>query len=940
MSLQSRIAPLLARVENPYRYIGGETGQTAKETAEVRMALCFPDLYELGMSNNAIRTLYAIVNRDPRWAAERVFAPWTDLGQKLREHDIPLFSLETHRAVDEFDVLGITVQTELNYTNIPYVLDLSRIPVWAAERGESDPLVVGGGPCMSNPEPIAPFFDAFVIGDGEILVRTILELVGRRKAEGKSRAWLLEQLSAIPGIYVPAKIEMEMGPQGDLIPKGIDGNGPYNRAKGVRRVWIERIDPDDLPRLTPSPNGEVVHERFAVELLRGCTQGCRFCQAGYWYRPVRELSPDDVIKVAKEGLRATGSDELGLLSLSTADYSQIAPLTDRLVDDPDFRNVNLSLPSLRANMFGQTLARKVARARGSRSATFAPETGSARLRKVINKTITDQDMLDAAEGVFKNGWHTIKLYTMIGLPTETIEDMEAFCDLIERLGRVGARHTRRAEIHPNVGILVPKPFTPMQWEPFVGEAETRERIQFVRSKFYRNKHVRITWSQWEISYMESLFARGDRQLAPMILEASRGGMVFESNEHSFQGLAAWKAVFERHGYDSDHRVFRRRELDEVFPWDFIHAGATKGFLKDEWKKMRMPETADVPDCRWGACNHCGIPGNYADIQLAPPEAGQVTLPPPGTYAGKAKAGPAAGLRPEDEGYNHLDPVSLARLETANKAPDQDVPEIDNESNLGDLTARPEEAPSAPSRRANGEIHPEDERSVQDTPEAPKKKRDKRHPEGWSDAERAQRGLPWLIRFRKEGLARFLGHHGTINLLEKALRRAGVKLFYSRGFNPRPRLKNAGALPVGLGSESEPLFVELELAPQNPSELARLLSSYLPLGLDVISIEPQEGFDLPVPPTMTYRLRPDGDEALLSMAAERFRQGTLPDTLDGRGRPVKTSDEVTEIVWNGSELLLSARVNNAGNTVSPYALIAGATDIPLDSLREREVVKLA
>lgn len=417
--------------------------------------------------------------------------------------------------------------------------------------------------------------------------------------------------------------------------------------------------------------------------------------------------------------------------------------------------------------------------------------------------------------------------------------------------------------------------------------------------------------------MEALFARGDRQLAPMILEASRTGMIFESNEHSFAGLGAWKAIFERHGYDADHRVFRHRDLDEVFPWDFIHAGATKGFLKDEWKKMYRPETPEVPDCRWGACNHCGIPGNYTDIQLAPPEEGQVTLPPPGTYAGKAKAGPAAGLSPEDEGRNHLDPVSMARLKS-NAAPEPEATEID----------APEEVP------------PQDDQDAADSVEKPKKPRDKRHPEGWSDKERGQRGLPWLIRFRKTDLARFLGHHGTINLLEKALRRADVKLFYSRGFNPRPRLKNAGALPVGLGSESEPLFVELERDPDNVAELPRILSSYLPAGLDVVEFSRRETFDLPVPPTMTYRLRPEGDEALLAAAAERFRQGTLPDTLDGRGRPVKTSEEVTEIVWTGSELLLSARVNNAGNTVSAYALLAGATGIALEALREREVVKLA
>ena len=887
MSLQERIAPLLAQVENPFRYIGGEAGQTVKPDARARIALVFPDLYELGMSNNAVRVLYHVVNSTPGLAAERAFAPWTDFGDLLRREGIPLGSLETHRPLREFDVVGITLQTELNYTNVPYVLDLARIPVWAEERGEDDPLVVGGGPCMANPEPVAPFFDAFVVGDGEVLVRSILDLARRRREEGVPRSETLRRMAELPGVYVPSLLPMEEGGRGDLIPSGIDGNGPYARAKGVRRTWVERLSPEDVPTKVPVPNGDVVHERFAVELLRGCTQGCRFCQAGYWYRPVRELSPDDVVDIAKKGLSETGSDELGLLSLSTADYSQILPLADRLVEDPAFRNVNLSLPSLRANSFGQSLARKVARARGGRSATFAPETGSQRLRKVINKTITDQDMLEAAEGVFANGWHSIKLYTMIGLPTEDIQDMDAFCGLIEELAKVGSRHSRRAEIHPNIGILVPKPHTPMQWEPYVGREEAEERIRFVRERFRGRKHVRITWSRWETGYMEALFARGDRRLAPMILEAARSGMVFESNESSFRGLAAWKEIFARHGYDSDARVFRTRDLDEVFPWDFIHAGATKGFLKEEWKRMRRPESPEVPDCRWGACNHCGIPGNWSgDIKLAPAGADQEILPPPGTFAGLAKAGPAAGLPPGAEGRLPRDPGSVSRTGAG---------------------VEPSETAEA---------------------------------EGWDEKERSARGEPWLLRFSKTGLARFLSHHGTMRLLEKAMRRAGLRLFYSRGFNPRPRFKNAGALPVGLSTLSEPFLVELEVAPDDPSSIPGALSAFLPEGFDVRSFERSEDHGLPVPETMTYRLLPAGDEELLARAAERFRQEPLPDAVDGRGRPLRTSQEVTEIVWTRDGFDLSARTNAAGNTASAYALLAASTGISLEELRRREVVKLA
>lgn len=906
--LREAVGRLLPAVEKPWRYIGGEAGQTVKTDAVCRIALMFPDLYELGMSNNALRTLYHIVNSNPRWAAERVYAPWPDMGRAMLDAGVPLYTLETYTAVRDFDVLGITLQTELNYTNIPYVLDLAGIPTWAADRGEEHPVVVGGGPCMTNPEPVAPFFDAFVIGDGEILVRSIMELAERRRAGTINRAQMLTQLAGLPGMYVPSLLAFEMGPQGDLVPTGLDGNGPYARARGVKRTWVEVLDPKDAAIRVPAPNGEIVHERFAVELLRGCTQGCRFCQAGYWYRPVRELSPDAVIEIAREGLAATGADELGLLSLSTADYSQIAPLTDRLIADPDFRNVNLSLPSLRANMFGQTLARKVARARGGRSATFAPETGSERLRKVINKTITDDDMIAAAEGVFSNGWHTIKLYTMIGLPTETMEDMEAFCGLIERLGKVGVKHTRRAEIHPNVGIMVPKPFTPMQWQPFMGEEDSRERIQFVRERFRRNKNVRITWSTWEISYIESLFARGDRQLAPMILEACRRGFLFESNEHSFVGLAAWKEIFTEHGYDSDHRVFRERGLDEVFPWDFIHAGVTKGFLKDEQRKMFQPETPEVPDCRWGACNHCGVPGNYTDIKLAPPEEGQVTLPPPGTYAGVAKAGPAAGLPAESEGRNRLDPMAMARF--SGKAPREDSEEdVMTQTVIDDPPLEVE----------------------------PKKKRDKRHPEGWSDQERAERGEPWTLVFAKTGLARFLGHHGTMTLVEKALRRAGVKLFLSRGFNPRPRIRNAGALPVGLSSHGEILVVELESAPQREGVEARITAA-LPEGLSIVSFTPSEGFEIPVPKTIRYELI-DADGIDPDDVAERFRRGEFGDVDDGRGRILKVQEETISFEVRDGAMRLEARVNPSGNTVSPFVLWAGAAGLSLDEMRRRQVRKL-
>jgi hypothetical protein len=391
-----------------------------KPQAQARIALVFPDLYELGMSNNALRTLYHIVNSDERWAAERSYAPWPDLGRLMMDAEVPLYSLETFRPLCDFEVVGITLQTELNYTNVPYVLDLAHIPIWAAERGESDPIVVGGGPCMTNPEPVAPFFDAFVIGDGEILVRAIMELATRRAAGEIDRGEMLRQLAGLPGMYVPSLLEFEMGPQGDLLPVGLDGNGPYGRAKGVKRTWVEVLDPKDAAIRVPAP-----------QRRRSCTSASpwSFCadaprdadsvRPGYWYRPIRELSPDAVDRdLAKAGHRGHGSGRTGTsVAVHRRLYPDHAPWWTGWWKIPAFRHVNLSLPSLRANMFGQALARKVARARGSRSGDLrAGNRIGERLRKVINKTITDQDMYRRRRRrVRQRLAHSIKLYTMIGI---------------------------------------------------------------------------------------------------------------------------------------------------------------------------------------------------------------------------------------------------------------------------------------------------------------------------------------------------------------------------------------------------------------------------------------------------------------------------------------------------------------------------------------------
>ncbi len=615
-----RLEAILPLVQSPGRYIGGESNQIVKDPANIlaSMALVFPDVYEMGMSHNGTKVLYHILNREPDLAAERSFAPWTDMAEQMRRHGIPLYTLESYRPISAFSAVGISLQTELNYTNVPYVLELGGVPAFSKDRAELDPFVIGGGPCMANPEPVADFYDLFVIGDGEILATKLLRVIGEGRRAGLPRVEILKNLAELPGIYVPLFLETATNAYGEIVPAIDSARGAYLRTKGIKRHWVEVLNKDDYPWRNLVPHTNLIHERFSIEVMRGCTQGCRFCQAGYWYRPNRELHPDAVIDLAKAGLAATGEAELGLLSLSTADYGQVSAVTDYLAQDEFFDMVDLSLPSLRANSYGQDLALKTAFMGDNRSATFAPETGSERLRKIINKTISDQDMYEAAEAVFSNGFHKIKLYTMVGLPSENLEDMAAFCNLIENLDKIGQKYGKRNQVHPNIGILVPKPVTPMQWLGLMPEDKVMRHIRYVREYFRGRPSVKITWADYGQTHVEAFYSKGDRSLAKMIYAAYQRGQVFESFSELFS-YAGWQRIWTEFGYEQ-RRVYDDLPTEEhVFPWDFIHAGVSKGYLRVELKKMYDAEKQRVPDCKWGQpdCQRCGIPGNYTDTQLAP-----------------------------------------------------------------------------------------------------------------------------------------------------------------------------------------------------------------------------------------------------------------------------------------------------------------------------------
>jgi len=838
---------ILPFVKNPGRYIGGENNQIVKDPAKLlaSMALVFPDAYELGMSHNGTKVLYHVLNREPDLAAERAFAPMPDMAEKMREYGLPLYTLESYRPISAFEAVGISLQTELNYTNVPYVLELGGIKAWAKERAEQDPFVIGGGPCMANPEPVADFFDLFVIGDGEILAAEVLRRIGQGRKAAWTREQILRDLASLKGIYVPRFLEVTESPLGETVPVVDGSQGPYLRAKTIQRAWVEVLNKDDYPVKNLVPHVKLVHDRFSVEVMRGCTQGCRFCQAGYWYRPNRELNADAVVEIARAGLAATGETELGLLSLSTADYGPVEKVMDALIDQDDFEDISLSLPSLRANSFGQGLARKAAALNGGKSATFAPETGSERLRKMINKTISDKDMYEAAESVFGNGFHNVKLYTMVGLPTENLDDMRAFCDLIANLNRIGQKHNRRNTVHASIGILVPKPFTPMQWVPFMEEEKVKEHIRFVREAFKYVKSVRISWSEYGLAHVESFYSRGDRKISSMIYQAYKQGRVFESFGEHFN-YDGWKALWAEHGYPQG-RIFRERALDEVFPWDFIHAGANKGFLKNEYKKMLIEDSAPVPDCKWGDCQKCGIPGNGQDTRLSP-------------------------------------------------MPEKYV---------------------APSRT------PEEIRTL-------------------AEARKQKRGgaFPYHLIYRKAGMSRYIAHQNTLDIFERAFRRLRLSLNYSEGFNPRPIIKNTGALPLGLESRKELLVIEFrERVPGDRDEWCRKLSDMLPLGMEVVALNPVARARMPRMESVTFRLHAySGGSAALEAAAGRFADGSYARIAANRGKDIDLSAEIEAVWMESGELCLRAKAQPSGAVISPYLAYAALLGVEPNSLRSESIAK--
>src|SRR3990170_4762442 len=731
-------------VKKPSRYSGAEVRPPLRswEEAETRVLLAFPDVYEIGMSHLGILLLYELVNARRKTLCERVFAPWRDMEEHLRATGSPLVSLESARPARDFDVLGFSLSYELTYTNALAMLDLAGIPLLRTNRRESDPVILGGGVCTLNPAPVAEFFDALLVGDGEEAILEIVDRVEDRKRRSGNRDALLRDLSEIEGVYVP----------------------------GVSAKVSRRVLPDlAMSPLIPSPilpAMRVVHDRLSIEISRGCTRGCRFCQAGYAYRPVRERDPLLLLRYLQEVAPKTGYDEVGLLSLSAADYGCIDRLITDAMETLSPERISVSLPSLRPDALRENTVRQIRKVRKT-GFTLAPEAGTERLRRAINKEMDDGDLLRSAEWIFANGWQTLKLYFMVGLPGETADDVRAIGELVKRVAAVARRHGKRNSVTASLSAFIPKPHTPFQWERQIGRDEISGRIGTVRSIVGRDRNAEVKFQSPEVSELEGAFSRGDERLSGVLLRAYRLGARFDAWTEEFRP-GIWAEAFREEGVDPSEYL-RERDPGAPLSWDFVDAGIERDFLLAEREKTLLGET--TPDCMTDLCSACGA---------CPPGLRNITFPPMEEREAEPLSRAAAGEAPEPA-VRHL----------------------------------------------------------------------------------------LRIRYAKEGPARHLSGLEIQSLWGRVLRKAGLPVAYSRGFNPAPRLSFSPALPVGAESLAEVLEVEFTLpvpVPDAQKRIAPCLPAGISLG-EVRQVPPGSprlsAFDL----SCVYAVAP--------VSPERFPEGVTP-----------------------------------------------------------------
>jgi radical SAM family uncharacterized protein/radical SAM-linked protein len=761
-------ASFVHRVDKPARYLGGEYQSVRKEWAsvEVRFCLAFPDVYDIGMSHLGTKILYAELNRHPRIACERAFAPWPDMERELRARALPLVSLESARPLRDFDAVGCSLQYELTYSNVLTLLDLGGIPLRAADRGDADPIVWGGGPTATHPEPVAPFFDCLLLGEGEEALPRLLLMDAQNRRRGLGRRDRLAELARAGGVYVPSLYATRMDAKSGL--EVVDRPHDARAPRRVSREVVQDLDKYPFPDDTPVPWAEAVFDRVSVEIARGCTEGCRFCQAGMIYRPVRERDPRSIVDSLVGAIRKGGYDEASLTSLSTADFSCITPLVKKVAETLRDEKVSLSVSSLRAYGLGGDLLDEMAKVRAG-GLTFAPEAGTQRMRDVVNKNVTEEDIARSAENVFSRGFGRMKLYFMIGLPTETDEDVAGIAQTGGRLKRQGKRIRRDAEVVVSVSSHVPKPHTPFQWcamDP-VPELQRKQRLL---KDVARAERVDLKWHDADVSWLEGIFARGDRRLADVLERAWRAGARFDSWEERLD-MHAWLGAFAAAGVEPECYL-GAIPLDGGLPWDHLDVGLEDGFLRGEWERAAKSRAAPP----------CGKPAgsllHHTNVEDAERDSRKLVCYDCGV------ACDMTGMRTER--LVHLRTLGALRPESPS------------------LVRVPQQPPSEPMTR--GRMQPR--------------------------AEFVQgQGTRYRVRYTKLGRVAYISHLDTSRLLQRLLRRAELPAIYTRGFHPKPDLVFGPALGLGIAALGEVVDVRLD-GEWSAGELLLALRGAAPDGVQV------------------------------------------------------------------------------------------------------------